>query len=165
MKQQPWFILPLLAIWVWRERESLREFGRTAATYVTAGLVPFLLLNAPWLLADPQAWLSSVFVPIAEGEAPLVSTGVGLAALNTAADGVISRGAFESLIPVVLLAVVGAYWLWFDRLRWAAWLAPAVVLFWMPRSLPSYFHWVAPLALLALFARHGRLVGQEVTTA
>jgi hypothetical protein len=106
-----------------------------------------------------------VLVPIAGSESPLVSHGVGLAALNSAAGQVITRAQFEMVIPVAIIGAAVAYWYWFDRLRWAAWLAPPAILFFAPRSLPSYFHWFVPIAVLALFAAHGELVGQREVSA
>ena len=163
MKQQPWAIGLPLAIWVWHTAPDARTFARRAATYIGVGLTTFTALNLPWLLADPGAWLGSVLTPLSTGtEAPLVSRGVGLAILNQAADGrLVTRGTFELLIYVTVAVGAVAYWRWFERLRWAAWLAPAAILLWAPRSLPSYFHWFVPIAVVALFASHGRLRGQR----
>lgn len=165
MKQQPWPIALFLAIWVWRERDSFKGFVRTGGEYAAVGLGVFALLNLPWLVADPVAWAESVLVPIAGDQSPLVSTGVGLAALNTAADGVIARREFELFIPTTVAVSAAAYWYFFEEIRWAAWLAPPVILFFAPRSLPSYFHWFVPVAVLALFASHGRLEGQREVAA
>lgn len=165
MKQQPWFIALFMAVWVIQESDSLRAFASDSSRYIGAGLSTFALLNLPWLLADPVAWVDAVLVPIAGGESPLVSTGVGIAALNSAADGAISRSTFELLIPVAVAGMVAVYWYWFDQIKWAAWLASPMVLFWAPRSLPSYFHWAVPIALLAVMARHGRLRGQRKEVA
>jgi uncharacterized membrane protein len=161
MKQQPWPIALFLAIWVWRERESFEDFARTGGTYAAVGLGTFTLLNLPWLLADPAAWVGSVLVPVAGDTSPLVSTGVGIAALNTAADGLIPRSTFDLLIPATISVAALGYWYYFEKIRWAAWLAPPVILYFAPRSLPSYFHWFVPIAVLALFARFGRLEGQR----
>jgi len=169
MKQQPWAIGLPLAIWVWHTAPDARTFARRAATYIGVGLTTFTALNLPWLLADPGAWLGSVLTPLSTGaEAPLVSRGVGLAILNQAADGrLVTRGTFELLIYVTVAVGGLAYWRWFEQLRWAAWLFPAVVFLWTPRSLPSYFHWFVPIAVVATVAAHGRLRGQtpEVTPA
>lgn len=161
VKQQPWPIAGFLAIWVWHESNDLSAFAKTGGRYAAAGLGSFALLNLPWLLSDPSAWVNAILVPIAGSqEAPLVSTGVGLAALNSAA-GVIPRRTFELAIPISLLGAAAAYYVWFDKLRWMAWLSPPIVLFFAPRSLPSYFHWFVPIAVLALFAHHGELPIQQ----
>jgi uncharacterized membrane protein len=168
MKQQPWAIGVPLAIWVWHESETPRVFVQRATTYIGVGLTTFTLLNLPWLLADPGAWLASVLVPVSSSDAaPLVSRGVGLAILNHAVDGaIVSRATFETLIYATVAVGAATYWRYFERLRWAAWLFPAVVFLFTPRSLPSYFHWFVPVATVALFAAHGRLRGQpEVSPA
>ena len=166
MKQQPWAIGVPLAIWVWHESETPRAFARRAATYIGVGLATFTALNLPWLVADPGAWLASVLVPISSSDAaPLVSRGVGLAILNHAVDGaIVSRATFEALIYATVAVSAIVYWRHFESLRWAAWLFPAVVFLFTPRSLPSYFHWFVPIAAVALFAAHGRLRGQREVT-
>jgi len=166
MKQQPWAIGLPLAVWVWKDAPHPGIFLRRASTYILVGGATFLSLNLPWVLTSPHAWLQSVLVPISTGESPLVSMGVGLAILNLAAGGTIPRGVFEILIYVTVAVGALAYWRWFERVRWTAWLFPPVVFFFTPRSLPSYFHWFVPIAVVALFAAQGRLRGQSgVSTA
>jgi uncharacterized membrane protein len=156
MKQQPMFILPFLAIWLWQERDSVEQFADVALKSIAAGAGTFLLLNLPFILSDPSAWLSSVFTPLGGGEAPLRSVGVGLASFNQAGLD-LPRWLFRLCTAVAGLGLLGAYWRWFDRLRWMAWIAPAIFLMFTPRNLPSYVNTIVPLALLALFAVHGRL--------
>lgn len=167
MKQQPWAIGLPLAIWVWHEAPDARTFGRRAATYIGVGGAVFVTVNLPWLLVDPGAWLGSVLTPVSSSDAaPLVSRGVGLAILNHAADGgLVSRATFEALIYVTIAAWALVYWRYFEQLRCTAWLFPAVVFLFTPRSLPSYFHWFVPVAVVALFAAHGQLRGQRAEVA
>jgi len=165
IKQQPWMIALFLAIWVWCERDGFKDFVSTGGRYAAVGVATFGVLQLPWLAMNPSAWMRSVLVPIAGDAAPLVSHGVGIAAVNSAAGQVITRGQFELLIPVAVIGTAMVYWYWFDQLRWGAWLATPAILFWAPRSLPSYFHWTVPLAVLALFAAHGRLPIQQTGRA
>jgi len=161
MKQQPWVILPFLAVWVWMDAPDLRSFVRTGGSYIAAGLAAFGLINLPWIVQNPSAWLTSVLVPLgAGGEAPLLSRGVGIAALNYANAGSIPHAMFFPLLASVVGMLLAGYWYWFDRVQWVAWMAPALVFYWAPRSLPSYFYWILPLALLAVLASHGQLRGQ-----
>ena len=163
MKQQPWLICLPLAIWVWQDAPGLRTFARRATAYIGVGGAVFVAWNLPWLAVSPLAWLNSALVPLSVGnEAPLVSMGVGLAVLNQAVERpVVARRTFEVFIYGSTALATVAYWHWFDQLRWAAWLAPAAILLWAPRSLPSYFHWFVPIAVVALFASRGRLRGQQ----
>lgn len=163
MKQQPWAIGLPLAIWVWKQSPDWRVFARRAGSYIAVGLATFTALNLPWLIADPGAWLSSVLTPLStSSKAPLVSRGVGVAILNQAVDGrLVSRATFELAIYATVAVATLLYWRYFDRLRWAAWLLPAAIFLFTPRSLPSYFHWFVPVAVVALFAARGRLRGQR----
>jgi len=163
MKQQPWAIGLPLAILVWQEAPNWRVFARRASAYIGVGLATFTALNLPWLLADPGAWLGSVLTPIStSAEAPLRSRGVGLAILNQAVDGrLVSRETFEVFIYATLAGATVVYWRFFDQLKWAAWLLPSAIFLFTPRSLPSYFHWFVPVAVVALFAAHGELRNQR----
>lgn len=151
-KQQAWAIPPFLAIWLWHERASVRDFVRTGGACAAVGLGTFTLLNLPFVLWNPQAWVDSVFTPISK---PLVSTGVGLAAIQQVET--VPRLMFTVATVSMFAAMVVGYWRYFDRVKWAAWIAPPAVLLWMPRSLPSYFEWGMPIATVALFAYAGRL--------
>ena len=167
MKQQPWLICLPLAIWVWKAAPSTAVFARRAAAYIGVGGAVFLAFQLPWLLTTPVAWLRSALVPLSVGnEAPLVSMGVGLAILNQAVPAeIVGRATFEYFIYGSTALATVAYWYWFEHLKWAAWLAPAAILLWAPRSLPSYFHWFVPICVIALFASHGRLRGQGADDA
>jgi hypothetical protein len=156
MKQQPWPIAGFLAIWLWKERESLREFAVTGGQCAAVGFGAFAVLNLPFFLASPPAWLESVLVPLGGGESPLRSVGVGLAALNHAGLN-LPRSTFRIVTLTCILSLLGAYWYWFDRLKWIAWLAPPIILLWTPRSLPSYFNTAIPLAFVVLLASEQRL--------
>jgi uncharacterized membrane protein len=157
MKQQPMFILPFLAVWVLKTTDGWRAFGRRAAACCGAGVLTFGALNAPFVFADPAAWLSSVFVPLGGGEVPLASRGVGLAAFSEPAGVALPRWAHYVALGAVGVGGLLAYARWFESVKWVAWVAPAVLLLWAPRSLPSYFAAVVPLAMLGLFAARGRL--------
>jgi hypothetical protein len=165
MKQQPWVIALFLAIWVWKTSPSVSVFGRRAAMLIGAGGATFGLLNLPWMVQSPAAWLSTMVVPLGIGDAaPLLSRGVGLAALNMAADRtLVAREVFEMFIYVSVLVTAVGFWRFTDRFRWAAWLAPAVIFLFTPRSLPSYFLWFFPIAILSIMAAHGRIRGQTTT--
>ena len=168
MKQQPTFIVPFLAIWLWHERDSLTEFARLGSACAAVGGGAFLALNLPFIISDPAAWVTSVFTPLGGSDAPLESVGVGLAAFKSAGLD-LPRWLFRLCTAVMGVGAFAAYWRWFEQLRWAAWIAPAIILFFAPRSLPSYVNTVVPLVMLALFAVHGRLAvprrrSSEVTT-
>lgn len=167
MKQQPWLITLPLAMWVWREAPDARTFARRAAAYIGVGGAVFVLLQLPWIVTTPVAWLRSALVPLSVGnDAPLVSMGVGLATLNQAVEQrLIARHTFELFIYGSTALATLAYWRYFEHVKWTAWLAPAVILLWAPRSLPSYFHWFVPIAVVALFASQGELLGQREVSA
>lgn len=73
VKQIAWPLAPLYLVIVWREHgpgEALRRAG--------IALVAFLVPNAPFLLAAPDAWGRSMLLPVS---LPVFPSGIGLIAL------------------------------------------------------------------------------------
>ncbi len=149
MKQQPWLITPFLAIWVYNEAASYRAFGRRAATLGAYGLAPFIVVNAPFVIWDAQAWLTSVLTPLSGGGASPVNQGVGLTLLTTSGTLLLPKGFYGVLLGIVTIWALVLYAVYWERVRWLAWLMPAFLLFFHFRSLYSYFQFVVPLAYFA----------------
>lgn len=81
VKQTAWIAAPFYLIWVWREHgfsEALRRTGIALAT--------FLVINLPWILLSPRAWLESLLLPLS---LPLLPDGSGLIALGQAGIGLL----------------------------------------------------------------------------
>jgi uncharacterized membrane protein len=159
-KQFVWVILPFLLIWQWRVADRpVQRVGRMlAAGTATAGL-----LNLPFLLDNPAAWVDGVLTPLAVG-APLVQLGNGIAALPSLGLPVAYWWHSLATVTVTLLALAG-YWLYFEEVRWTAWVAPPVLLFMHSRSLTSYFTPWAVMALLCGAAIVGELQTGTVRAA
>jgi hypothetical protein len=160
IKQLAWLFLPFYLLWVLRQR------GWRAASLAgaTCALV-FFAINAPFLLASPSVWASSMLLPISE---PAFPGGIGLITL--------AQGGIVPLFPVwvyttlEVAAYLGAL-AWFSAWLWQAadnrasaatggWglLLPIVPLLLGPRSLISYTMFLPILALAALFQQ---IINQE----
>jgi len=149
IKQQPWFCAPFLMLWVWHERG-----WRTAARYVALVATVFGLVHLPALLMSPAATVQGLLTNLYGPSGTLVHLGVGISALTHSGAYPIAKGAHTLMMAIVGIASVGAYWVYFDRVQWLAWIAWAPLLFFNYRSLANYFVVVAPVAVMILIAQY-----------
>jgi len=172
MKQNPWPIAPFLGIWLYHASDSYREFAHVAARTIAAGLGTFLLVNLPFIVDAPRAWLAGVLTPVG-GAAPLVHQGIGLTQTTTLGLYPLTTGWHTLAVAAVTLTLLTAYALYWEQLKWTAWLMPAVIYLFHYRSLESYFTHFIPVAYMVVLCkydqvRHARqgdgLSWPEVTT-
>ncbi|HEY7975738.1 MAG TPA: hypothetical protein VID72_10370, partial [Ktedonobacterales bacterium] len=142
IKQTAWFAAPFYFVWVWRAHgraEALRRGG--------AAIAAFLVINLPWIILSPRAWLQSLLLPLS---LPLLPDGSGLIALAQAGAGPLPPArVYTALEMGVWLGALA--WFWWMRARYpfaglVLALAPLLVAW---RSPERYF---LPLSLLALAA-------------
>ena len=171
------YALPLVAAWLWRERgwsaviygvaaaakqiawffapflflQWVRAVGLRAATLRAAiAAAVFLVLNAPWLLTDPAAWIAGVLTPVAE---PMFPRGAGLVFLGANGVGPLLPNAvyLAAEAAAMAFALVVA---WRERARSPELgiVLAVIPLYLAHRSLFSYF-FLLPLFALAGLAR------------
>ncbi|HEX8996672.1 MAG TPA: hypothetical protein VF812_11630 [Ktedonobacterales bacterium] len=145
-KQYCWLFAPLLLLDGWLQHGWREALKRAAIAGVT-----FLIPNAPFILLNPHAWVTSVLLPISGG---LFPQGMGLVTLSL---GRILPG-WPPLFFTVLeaLAFVGTLWLY---IRYRTVLGESVLLLALVplafafRSPANYFAiapWLALYAMLML---------------
>ena len=143
IKQTAWFAAPFYFLWVWR-RDGLAEALRRTGIACAA----FLLINLPWLIASPRAWLSSVLLPLS---LPLLPDGSGLIALAQA--GALPLTSWPYTLLELAVWAGALLWVWRmlarGRLPYAGLTAGLLPLLVAWRSPERYF---LPLSLLALAA-------------
>jgi len=146
MKQEPWFIVPFALVHWWKMSErdaavttTLRRVGALGAA--------FLVPNLPFILWHPAAWLAGVLSPLISHAVPL---GSGLIQLQTSGLITLPLIVYTALSIAALAICVVCYARWTDALRWLPFIAPAIVLFFSPRSLQNYFiYWPLVLGVYA----------------
>ena len=144
-KQIAWFFAPFLFL-QWVHARGLREALRRAAIAVAT----FLAFNAPWLVADPGAWVAGVLTPVAE---PMFARGAGLVFLGTNDVGpLLPNLAYLAVEVVSFVAVLVVAWRERARSPELGVVLAIVPLFFAHRSLFSYF-FLLPLFALAGLAR------------
>lgn len=148
-KQTVWPIAAALAIWLWNDADDLAEFRDRASTCLANGSTGFLVLNFPFMIWNPRAWMTSVLTPIESGAA-MIHQGVGPTLLTVAGVYGLPDSYYTLLAVASTIVVLGLYALYWDRAKWAAWVVPALILFWYYRSLPSYFTFFLPVGYYAV---------------
>lgn len=146
MKQQPWLIAPFLLVWA-VQSTGLRAGGRLVAGSTAA----FLVVNVPFIVWNPVAWLEGVFTPLG-AHGTLIPQGVGLTVLRTSGLLALPKTTYTLLVAVLTLGLIAAYSRVRGPWRWLAWVMPVFILFGHWRSLPSYFVWYLPVFWMAYLA-------------
>lgn len=139
-KQYCWFFVPFfgLELALTRPRAHVLRYGAIA-------LAAFLAPNAPYILANPGAWLCSLWLPM---DASLFPYGMGIVALST--GHLLPYGPpplYGALEALALCVCVWAAGRWRGYLRAYTPLLALVPLLFASRSLPTYFAFAPWLAL------------------
>jgi hypothetical protein len=148
VKQSPWFCVPFLVAGVVLEsRRQGHDPLATAGRYLAVVVGVFALVNLPFLVWQPSAWLHGVLLPLTQ---PLVADGQGVVSL--ALHG-LTGGVSLTLLSVAGFLVLAALWVafvwWYPRLKRIWLLALPLALLVPPRSLSSYLVDFIPAALVA----------------
>jgi uncharacterized membrane protein len=150
ISQLSWFIAVFLLVGLLRtalQHVDIKTALRRVSIYVGIAVTVFLLLNAPWILANLAAWIHGIFLPITQKALPYGQGIIDLAVFFHIGGG--SLAAYSLLGDVVILVLAGSYWIWFDTCPSAAWILPGVALWFPARSLAEYFTVLAPLWIIA----------------
>jgi len=148
IKQTPWFCVPFLVVGVACEaRRAGSDPVRPALRYAALAAGAFVVVNLPFILWSPTAWLRGSFLPLAQ---PLVADGQGLItlALHGFTGGVVTAW-MSAAAGLALVAMVVAFALWEPRLKRVWLLLVPFVLFLPDRSLANYLTDFVPAALIA----------------
>ncbi len=148
VKQTPWFLAPYLLVGVWIEtRRAGRNPWLAVARYLGTTGVVFALVNAPFVVASPRAWLRGTVLPLVD---PTIPDGQGLvdaSIFHQLGGGHLAlyslAGAVFTLVSVVAFAVR------YPALK-RAWIPLVAISFALPtRSFASYLLMLLPAALVA----------------
>ena len=141
-KQPSWLLVPFYGIMVWRHysfKEALRRLS-------LAGAVA-LVINLPFILWDPHAWLAGILAPVVD---PMFPMGDGIISLSFASIlPFFPTWVYSILEMLTMFLCLGWYWRVCKKYPESAIVLAFVPLFFAWRSLPSYFYCSAyPLFVL-----------------
>jgi uncharacterized membrane protein len=162
IKQTPWLLAPFLLVWFVRSdsRVDLRKRLERAVTFAGFALGAFVIPNAGFIWNDPQAWYAGVITP-AVGN--LVVLGQGFS-LITLAGGVPLPPAFYLIATMIVsITLLVNYAVYFEKLAYALWVFPAVILWFSYRGLQNYFIFWVPLLVMSavmLYRREREIAGR-----
>jgi len=152
IKQTPWFCVPFLVVGVACEARRAGAGGRwgpvrTGLRYGAWVVGSFVVVNLPFIVWSPGAWLRGSLLPMVD---PLVADGQGAVtlALHGLTGGVVMPW-LSAAAGLALVALLVAFALWEARLK-PAWLfLVPLVLFVPDRSLANYLTDFVPAAVVA----------------
>jgi len=145
-KQIAWFFIPFYLLMIWRQHGPLEAMRRLA---IAAGVA--LVFNLPFILWNPQAWLSGVLAPIADSMFPL---GAGLISLSlTHLLPFFPTWVYDILEAGTMLFMFAWYWRLCRKHPEAVMLLAVLPLIFAWRSLPSYFFCAAYPIFVLLIAK------------
>jgi len=158
MKQEPWIVAPFCMIWMLNLKEgSLIVKLSNALKFAGATALSFVLPNLLFIVKDPSAWFSGVLTP-ASGELILLSQGLSM--LTQAGIAPLPSMFYLATTITVFVTLVANYFVYFDRLRHAIWVFPAVTMWFSHRALQNHFmYWIPVMIsglLLLSFGRRGQ---------
>lgn len=153
MKQQPWFVVPFVIVWVYetlkRRDDPMQRRGPMTALLVGAAS-GFLVLNVPFIVWSAGDWLKGILHPLL---GDLVPDGQGLSVVTSRGLLPIPGTWYSLALLLISLLTLWAYAKWFNRLQDLLWVLPPALLLLSARSFHSYFIYWAPLALFWLDLR------------
>jgi hypothetical protein len=149
IKQTPWplllFIVAALACDEYARagiESALRRIGR----YVAIALATFLVVNLPFMLMSPSAWVRGTLTPFVKN---MVPSGQGTVALSLFLHlGGGSLFAFTVAMVFMGLFVLVAYVGTYPLLRPATFILPALIYFFASRSQTNYLIALIPVAIV-----------------
>jgi uncharacterized membrane protein len=141
-KQTSWFLAPFFAMMTFRQHGLKETLYRLT---IAGGLC--LLINLPFILWNPYAWLAGILAPVAD---PMFPLGVGLVGLSTThLMPFFPSWVYSVLEGMAMVLMLAWYWRICRSCPESALLLAIIPLFFAWRSLPSYFYCAAyPIFIL-----------------
>lgn len=149
IKQGPWLCVPFLIIGIAMEAHRHEvPVARTVLRYAALVALPFTLVNLPFFIWSPSAWIRGSFLPLTQ---PLVPDGQGLVSIAThGLARVVYPRDLEFIGALLMLALLSSFVLWYPQMKRTWLLAVPIVLFVFSRSLSTYLVDFVPAAFVAI---------------
>ena len=153
---------PFLLIWYWKTgvTPNFKKQFVKVTKFFSISAAAFLIPNLPFLLSDFGAWVHGALAPMFGNMIPF---GSGLSSASQIGMISLPKIFFTTCMILVTLMLTLNYWVYFDRMKYAIWIFPAIILWFSYRSLHSYFIYFVPVLLMSLCLWHDKMRKGEVT--
>ena len=151
-KQVVWFVVPFLLVALYMEtRDRIpavkwRKIGVASAW----GAGAFLLPNLPFIVMDPGAWFRGVLTPFGLTQETLAPLSQGITVPFYTGLARFDPMLLHLAAGIVMLVLLGVYWMRYERLKHFAWVVPPFVLAFTERTLQNYYEMFYPVGILLL---------------
>jgi len=147
-RQQPWFVAPFLLIYLWYHapgtpRQRLRQIG--FFVLVSAGV--FAMVNLPFFVWDPGAWINGALEP---AYAPFNYLSRGFGILSEYGLAPFPREFYTVTQVSVFAILLVLYFFYAPVIGQAFWIFPGLFFWFYYRGLPSYWIYWIPVLLAAV---------------
>lgn len=155
-KQIPWFIAPFLVIWILKENNSWKTgITEVFKQFGFLGTV-FLIPNLPFMIDSGYQWLQGVFTPLSS-TGTLIQLGVGFSQLSLSLK-YLPNSFFTTVMLLFIFCSMAFYWLYFDEIKWVAWIMPSLILWFNYRSAGKYIMVMIPILAFVYLVKNGYTV-------
>ncbi len=153
ISQFPWFVAPFIVLGLWHFRAD--ELGRRRASAVVARFVAiamatFFLVNAPFIVWSPKAWLLGVLSPLDQHAIPFGQGLIDATVFFRLGGGNLAFYSYAALF--CLLASLIFFSEYFAKLWKAAFVFPSVIFLFSTRSLSEYFIMMVAMWLVSMLS-------------
>jgi uncharacterized membrane protein len=135
-----WFIAPFVLLGIWRHRTPMlgsRSALSLAVKFGTVSALAFLVVNGPFILWSPSAWLTSVGAPLFQHAIPYGQGLIDASVFFHLGGGNLAFYTYASI--AIMAAALVIYVVYFRRIWMVTFILPSAVLFFPMRSLAEYF--------------------------
>jgi hypothetical protein len=150
-QQLAWFLVPFLLVGLWSLRRSElapRQAARILGGFFAIAAAAFLVIDLPFMVTTPAAWLEGILSPIVQHAVP---HGQGIVGISYYLLEGSSRLAFFGYATFLFgLGLLALSVLFVRRLGPAIWVLPWTIFYLSTRSQDGYFLLMTPLWLASL---------------
>ncbi len=153
MKQEPWILAPFLVVWYLKERRNVKRRAQNLKDFILYALVTFLLPNLPFIVDAPRDWARGILEPLF---GDLVVLSQGLSMLTQMGVYPLGKPFYLVMVVVVTAVLIVNYAVYFEKLQYAVFIFPAIIMWFSYRGLVNYFTSMIPVvtAAFVVWFRH-----------
>ncbi len=161
IKQIPWIFAPFLLISVWKESKFYNFNKRVLRTirFMIISIIFFIIPNVFFMIKDIRAWISGISQPIFGN---LLVLSQGLSMLTQSGIVPLPMEFYTVCTIVVFLTLIVNYFVYYDKIKYAMWVFPAIIMWFSYRGLQNYFIYWVPLLVASIIMLYDEKISQGV---